>query len=291
MAARGHDSPQHGVGPRQERRGSRDASARPAGSGRLEPPPRSGVRRSGHSPVPRSTALRLLREGTLDVIGRIAEASNATFYCHAVGPDDDGVEAEVACVYKPVRGERPLWDFPVGTLANREYATFLVSEASGLAIVPPTLLRDGPFGWGMVQLWVDVDDGADVVGLVRRCDDSLRPIALFDALVNNADRKGGHLLPVPGGHVHGVDHGICFAAEPKLRTILWGWRGAPIRPGERETLEALRASLDADLGAHLRELLSNHEVATTARRIDSLLARGTFPQPDPDRPAIPWPPF
>ncbi len=329
MAPRGYDSREHGVGPRGEQgraRGhsgaGRDAPGRdarrqagpradgPRADGPRADGPRGGVpgRRdaagldecprlvlSGAAPgsaaVPGATALRLLREGTLDVIGRLADASNATLYCRAVGTDDDGAEAEVACVYKPVRGERPLWDFPIGTLANREYAAYLVSEASGWAIAPPTLLRDGPFGWGMVQLWIDVDDGVDVVALVRRCDDRLRPMALFDAVVNNADRKGGHLLPVPGGHVHGVDHGICFAVEPKLRTILWGWRGTPFRRDERETLERLRACLDGDLGARLRDLLTNREVAFTARRLDALLARGTFPQPDPDRPAIPWPPF
>lgn len=299
MAARGHDSPDHGMTRRHERRRPRGRPERgawqPADDGRIRsdhdaerlliPSPAS------RAAVPIPTALRLLREGSLDVIGRIAEASNATLYCRATGTSEDGEEAEIACVYKPVRGERPLWDFPVGTLANREYAAFLVSEASGWGIVPPTLLRDGPFGWGMVQLWVDVDEEADVVGLVRRCDDRLRPIALFDVVVNNADRKGAHLLPIQGGHVHGVDHGICFAVEPKLRTILWGWRGTPIAEDERDTLSRLREALDGDLGARLRELLSNREVALTTRRLDALLARGIFPQPDPDRPAIPWPPF
>ncbi len=221
----------------------------------------------------------------------MAEASNATLYCRVAGQRDDGSEVEIACVYKPVRGERPLWDFPVGTLANREYAAHLVSEATGWGIAPPTLLRDGPFGRGMVQLWVDVDDEADVVAMVRGCDERLRRIALFDAVVNNADRKGGHLLPVAGGHVHGVDHGICFSVDPKLRTILWGWRGAPIDPDERATLERLRQDLDGDLGTRLRELLSAREVAVTMRRVDRLLASGRFPQPDPERPAIPWPPF
>ncbi len=236
-------------------------------------------------------ALRVLREGRLRPVGRLADASNATLFCHVAGPGPDGAEVELACVYKPVRGERPLWDFPAGTLANREYAAFLVSEAAGWAVAPPTLLRDGPFGPGMVQLWVDVDEAVDVVDLVRRSDERLRPIALFDAVVNNADRKGGHLLPVPGGHVHGVDHGICFAAEPKLRTILWGWRGSPIAGTERTTLEGLGTALAGDLGARLRELLAAREVRAVGHRIEHLLSTGCFPEPDPERPAIPWPPF
>ena len=236
-------------------------------------------------------ALRVLREGRLRPIGRLADASNATLFCHVAGPGSDGAEVELACVYKPVRGERPLWDFPVGTLANREYAAFLVSEAASWAIAPPTLLRDGPFGPGMVQLWVDVDEAVDVVDLVRQSDERLRRIALFDAVVNNADRKGGHLLPAPGGHVHGVDHGVCFAVEPKLRTVLWGWRGSPIARTERTTLERLGTALDGELGARLRELLAEDEVAEFGSRIEHLLSTGCFPEPDPERPAIPWPPF
>ncbi len=249
-------------------------------------------REPARPPAPATAeALRILGEGELEIVGRLVDASNAVLYCRVRGPGPDGAEAELACVYKPVRGERPLWDFPVGTLANRERAAYLVSEAAGWAIAPPTVLRDGPFGRGMVQRWVDVDESVDVVDLVRRSDRRLRRIALFDAVVNNADRKGGHLLPVPGGHVHGVDHGICFAAEPKLRTVLWGWRGRPLGAKERGTLERLRTALDGELGASLRELLSRREVAAISRRLEDLLASGRFPQPDPERPAIPWPPF
>jgi uncharacterized repeat protein (TIGR03843 family) len=255
-------------------------------------PPQVGA---GAQPAPRAASdpglIALLREGSLQVVGRLADASNTTLYCRASGPGPDGSPLELPCIYKPVRGERPLWDFPVGTLANREYAAFLVSEATGWAIAPPTLLRDGPFGPGMVQLWVETDETVDVVDLVRRGDDRLRRIALFDVVVNNADRKGGHLLPVPGGHVYGVDHGICFAVEPKLRTILWRWQGSPIERDERAGLERLRAALATDLGAQLRELLAAPEVSATVRRLDRLLATGTFPRPDPQRPAIPWPPF
>jgi uncharacterized repeat protein (TIGR03843 family) len=248
-------------------------------------------RERSDGPLSDAERLAALRDGGLRVVGRLADASNATLVCHATLEGDASGEIGVACVYKPVRGERPLWDFPVGTLANREYAAFLVSEASGWGIAPPTLLRDGPFGRGMVQLWVEVDPAVDVVEMVRRCDERLRPIALFDTIVNNADRKGGHLLPVAGGHVHGVDHGVCFAAEPKLRTILWAWRGSAIEPAERAVLERLAAELARGLGDQLREVLSTREVNATIRRVDRLLRTGRFPQPDPDRPAIPWPPF
>jgi len=266
----------------------------PPGSG-PEQSPRTGdpSPRLPRPPAPTSdpSVMRVLREGTLEVLGRLVEASNATLYCRASGRSADGSTVDLPCVYKPVRGERPLWDFPDGTLANREVAAFLVSDAMGLSIPPPTVLRDGPFGRGMVQLWVEVDERVDVMALVRRCDDRLRRIALFDAVVNNTDRKGGHLLPVRGGHIYGVDHGICFAVEPKLRTILWCWSGAPIDQEERAVLARVRAGLRGELGSRLRELLSGPEVRATARRIDGLLSGGQFPEPDPERPAVPWPPF
>ena len=236
--------------------------------------------------------LRLLAEGELEIVGRLVEASNLNLYCTVTlrSPDPEP-DLVAACVYKPIRGERPLDDFPDGTLAFREVAAYRVSEATGWNIVPPTVLRDGPLGPGMVQLWIDVDESVEVVDLIRGGDPRLRRMAVFDAVVNNADRKGGHLLPVQGGHVYGVDHGICFSPDPKLRTILWAWRGRPLEEDEIAILELLEDELAADLGSHLRQLLAAHEVAATGRRIRRLRARRTFPQPDPDRPAIPWPPF
>jgi uncharacterized repeat protein (TIGR03843 family) len=155
-------------------------------------------------PLPREAHddLAFLREGALTVEGRLVDASNATLYCSI---EAGGRAAH--CVYKPVRGERPLWDFPDGTLAGREVATYLVSANTGLDVVPATVMRDGPFGPGMVQIWIDIDETVDVAALVASSDPVLRPIALLDAIVNNADRKGGHLLPVADGHVYGVDHG------------------------------------------------------------------------------------
>jgi uncharacterized repeat protein (TIGR03843 family) len=235
----------------------------------------------------RDATLRLLERGTLAVRGRIVTASNASF----LGTVSDGA-ASATCVYKPVRGERPLEDFPDGTLWKRERAAYLVSDASGWDIVPPTVTRaDGPFGEGMAQLWIDVDADADVWKMVNEPDERLRRIALFDAAVNNADRKGGHLLPTPGGHVYGVDHGICFAAEPKLRTILWDWRGEPITPAELEVLRSLRAKLEGPLCEALQRLISDAEMRALNARLDRLIRTKVFPQPDPYRMAVPWPPF
>lgn len=250
-------------------------------------------------------ALDLLREGRLDLIGRLVVSSNNALLGTvsleagadrqrpiAGGGGEPGPARLVApCVYKPVRGERPLWDFPDGTLAAREVAAYVVSAATPWAIVPPTVLRDGPFGEGMVQLWAHPDETADAVAMVVEGDRRLRPIALFDAVVNNADRKVGHLLPMPDGHVHGVDHGICFNEEPKLRTVLWHWRGDRLSDDELDVLRALRAGLDGELGRALAPLLTPAELAATGRRIHALLADGRFPHPDPDRPAIPWPPY
>lgn len=239
-------------------------------------------------------ALELLRTGDLEIVGRLVEASNLNLYCtvtrHCPDPEPDLV---AACVYKPIRGERPLDDFPDGTLASREVAAYRVSRVTGWDIVPPTLLRDGPLGPGMVQLWIDVDESVQVIDLIRAGDPALRRMAVFDAVINNADRKGGHMLPARDrhGHVYGVDHGVSFSPEPKLRTILWGWRGRRFAPDEVAVLEDLAAALSGDLGDELHDLLAPAEVETTARRVRRLLARGTFPQPDPDRPAIPWPPF
>lgn len=240
----------------------------------------------------RAAALHLLRGGTIDPLGRLMTASNASYYCALRGRSEaGGAELTVACVYKPARGERPLIDFPDRTLCRREVAAYLVSEASGWDLVPPTVFRDGPAGPGMVQLWIEVDPSIDPLGMIRAGHPALRRMAVFDALVNNADRKVGHLLPTSADHVYGVDHGICFAVEPKLRTVLWGWRGDPISTRERRVLERLGRALEAELGNSLAELLAPVEIAATQDRLTALLRTGCMPQPDPDRPAIPWPPY
>ncbi|MHA6804828.1 SCO1664 family protein [Salinifilum ghardaiensis] len=257
-------------------------------------------------------ARELLTRGQLDVRGRLVAASNATLLC---GVESDGVRAE--CVYKPVRGERPLWDFPNGTLAGREVAAALVSDALGWHLTPPTLLRDGPFGPGMVQLWVDDHSGAGLVDVVRpeetpeswrivlhaedeegepvvlahADDERLQRMAVFDAVINNSDRKAGHILHTAGGRVLGVDHGVSLHTEDKLRTVLWGWTGEPLPAWAVEQLRELRSLLEGSLAAQLVEHIDAAEVRAAAARVDRLLESGTFPEPPEAWPAIPWPPF
>jgi hypothetical protein len=241
----------------------------------------------------RATTLDVLREGEIEVVGRIVESSNNALLVSVTRPcPEPGPATVIDAIYKPTLGERPLDDFPDGTLSHREMAAWHVSEASGWGIVPPTVLRDGPFGEGMVQAYVEADHDVDVVAWVLEADPRLRRMAVLDAAMNNTDRKGGHILPVEGGrHLYGVDHGVCFSAVPKLRTVLWAWRGTPFEPDEIGGLERIREGLDGDLGAALRDLLSAIEVRALRRRLDGLLAEGRFPLPSPTWPAIPWPPF
>ncbi len=238
------------------------------------------------SPVDDAEALHLLRNGEIDLEGRMLDASNVTLV-GTIRSGDVGGE----CVYKPVAGERPLWDFPDGTLAGREISAFLVSEATGWRVVPPTVLREGPFGPGMVQLWIDGDEDVDLAEFVRRDDPALRRMAVFDAVVNNADRKGGHIIPTVEGHVYGVDHGICFSVDPKLRTLLWRWAGRPIPLASLDVLERLAEDLLGDLGEQLHEHLTRREVRRTSQRVADLLRTKLHPEPSGDWPALPWPPF
>lgn len=250
-----------------------------------------------------------LNTGGLELTGRITTASNATFL---------GSIGDTLVVYKPIEGEQPLWDFPDGNLASREVAAYLVSEVLGWNVVPRTWLRDGPFGVGMVQLWQDADPEQEAVSLVgseeapaegwRRVLDgkdgddrevtlihedslALRRMAVFDILVNNADRKGNHILAMPGGHRHGVDHGLTFHAEHKLRTVLWGWIGGELSAEEREGIEHLHAQLAEEFGETLAGLLLAEEIAELAVRCERLLAEGSFPEPSGRMPALPWPLF
>jgi len=258
-------------------------------------------------------ALRLLRDGEMELEGRLVDASNTTLRAFLTLGDETA-----RCVYKPVRGERPLWDFPDGTLARREVAAYLVSAASGWDLVPPTVLREGPLGVGACQLWIDEPDEVEpVVGFVparslptgwhrvaAARDEKGRPfllahadhsalarLALFDVVINNADRKGGHVLLTDEGHLYGVDHGVCFHVEDKLRTVLWGWVGKALPEDAAEGLSALRDGLGGGLGQSLRELLSEEEVDATAARLTRLLAAGEFPEPGDGWPAVPWPPI
>ena len=258
----------------------------------------------------------LLTRGEIEVQGRIMPASNATFFGTATL---DGTTIE--CVYKPVAGERPLWDFPDGTLARREVAAYVVSEALGWEVVPPTVLRgDAPAGLGMVQAWREPDAGQDAVdlvpagatpegylhvldaydgedrpvSLVHEDSDPLRRMAVFDIVVNNADRKGGHVLAMPDGHRFGVDHGVSFHVDDKLRTVLWGWAREPLDPQDAAGLRALLEQLGtatSELVAALTDLLARHELAATLARCELLLRRDVMPMPSGGRPSIPWPAF
>jgi uncharacterized repeat protein (TIGR03843 family) len=245
----------------------------------------------------------------LTLTGRIRTASNATFL---------GSIGDVVVVYKPIDGENPLWDFPDGTLAHREVAAYVVSEALGWGVVPRTWLRDGPFGEGMVQLWQETDpeqaavelvatdevpetgwkpvlEGEDqdgrAVALIHEDTPALRRMAVFDVIANNADRKGDHILAMPGGHRHGVDHGLTFHEDHKLRTVLWGWMGDELTPEELAGVDRILAGLDGDLGRELAELLTAEEIAALAARSTRLRSAARFPEPSGQMPAVPWPLF
>ena len=173
----------------------------------------------------------LISTGEITVVGRLVDASNATLFAHIKDCDPN-----LEIIYKPVAGERPLWDFPDGNLASREYSAFLLSEMAGFNLVPFTILRDGPFGHGMVQEWIDIDETVDVVEYGQSDNDQLRKLALFDAVINNADRKFGHLLLDNQGVLKGCDHGISFHAEDKLRTVIWQFSSMPFNADERNLL-------------------------------------------------------
>jgi hypothetical protein len=226
-----------------------------------------------------------LKNGTLEVTGRLVDASNATLYATCTFENE-----AIPVIYKPVAGERPLWDFPDGNLAQREYAAFLISELGEFHIVPPTLLRDGPFGLGMVQQWIDIDENIDLAEFYRTDDSRLRSMALFDAVINNTDRKIGHLLPHPDGRLFGCDHGVTFHEEDKLRTVLWQWADLPLDERERKLLINLKAELLVK-SAPLLALITDIEFESLIYRIDRLIEESHFPAPSDEWPAVPWPPF
>jgi uncharacterized repeat protein (TIGR03843 family) len=230
--------------------------------------------------------LARLQHGTLRVTGRLIDASNATLYAIAKLEGE-----EMVCIYKPVAGERPLWDFPDGCLAHREYAAYLVSEYLGFHVVPLTVLRDGPYGKGMAQEWLDIDESIDLAQFFSTDHPGLRAMTLFDAIVNNTDRKIGHLLPVNSEMVFGCDHGVTFHVEDKLRTVLWQWAGDALTDDEIALLHRAASSLQGELRSQLEQLLTAEEIDALASRVNRLLMQGCFPHPSPDWPAVPWPAF
>jgi hypothetical protein len=229
-------------------------------------------------------ARALLEEGGLEVLGRIPWASNATLLAKVC---QDGLEGLV--VYKPARGEQPLWDFPEGTLYRREVAAYLVSEQLGWGLVPLTVVReDGPFGAGSLQRFVDADLEVTAFELVERGDPAMRLVAAFDVVINNADRKAGHCLLVPGGRVWAIDHGVCFHVEPKLRTVLWDFAGQRLPRRLLDDLRGLVSALDGELGERLAGILAPAEIEALTRRAERLTRSGRFPHPVGRRP-YPWP--
>jgi hypothetical protein len=232
------------------------------------------------------TSAQILAEGSVKVEGRLVDASNATLLTEL-----ELSGQTIRAIYKPISGERPLWDFQSGTLAFRERAAYLISDAMGFDLVPLTILRDGPFGEGAFQLWIDIDESVDLALYFREVNESLRRVALFDAVVNNTDRKIGHLLPAESGHLYVCDHGVTFHDEDKLRTVLWQWSGQPLNSDEIETLSSLSMKVKDGEIDELSRLLSAIEIEALLMRLDRLISESTFPEPNPEWPAVPWPPF
>ena len=226
-----------------------------------------------------------LTAGELEITGRLVDASNATLFgvMHHEG-------ATLEVIYKPVAGERPLWDFPDGTLADREYVAFLLSDKTGMDLVPPTILREGPAGLGMVQRWIDVDESIELGSYFAQDRKDLRRLALFDAIINNTDRKIGHLLPDQKGHLFACDHGVTFHTEDKLRTVLWQWAGDALTEEEFGTLDQTLTFIDSNISS-LDTHLTEEEIEATCARINKLRSDGIMPLPSEDWPAIPWPAY
>lgn len=214
----------------------------------------------------------------------LAGSSNYTFLARLGG------DPEALVVYKPRRGETPLWDFPAGTLCNREVSAHRICSAAGWDFIPTTVMRDGPLGPGAVQRFIEHDHQVTAFDLAGDYIPELMQIALFDVIANNADRKAGHIFLDAQGLVWGIDHGLCFHEEPKLRTVLWDYIGEPIPPKDLIGVENLAAHMQCDLAADLGPMLDPHELGALHRRIDWVLANKVFPSPGPGRP-YPWPPI
>jgi len=255
-------------------------------------------------PIDFATAVRLLAEGDLEELGVIPWSSNYALLVRVrcdkaagnpsgLSPSGRSLPQELYTVYKPRRGERPLWDFPAGTLYLREYAAFLVSQALGWMLVPPTVLRKGPRGPGTFQVYIDSDPEQHYFNVLPDHADDYRRVALFDVIINNADRKAGHCLLDAGDHIWSIDHGICFHVEPKLRTVIWDFAGEPIPQAMQDDLERLSAQLASTqpLAESLTRLLHRTEVQALRHRLDDLIAGAHFPYPDPNRRNHPWPPI
>ena len=226
-----------------------------------------------------------LLSGELIVEGRLVDASNATLFGKVLTSD----QSSFSVVYKPIAGERALWDFADGNLASREVASYLISKAGQFNCVPLTVMRDGPFGIGAVQQWIDLDADLDLIAIGQQSTPGIRNLALFDVVINNTDRKFGHILPISDSEILGCDHGLTFHEEFKLRTVLWQYAGQELAKNEVSKLESLKLRISGDIGASLGELITKGEIDSLLERIDMLISEG-FPFPSEQWPAVPWPP-
>jgi uncharacterized repeat protein (TIGR03843 family) len=226
-----------------------------------------------------------LLAGELVVEGRLVDASNATLFGKVLLDD----KSSHSVVYKPIAGERALWDFADGNLASREVAAFLISEIGNFNCVPLTVMRDGPFGIGAVQQWIELDPDLDLIAIGQESSPAIRNLALFDVVINNTDRKFGHLLPISDSQILGCDHGLTFHQEFKLRTVIWHYAGVELDNDEIEKLNALKSRLEGESRASLEELITLDEINALLKRIDTLISEG-FPYPSEQWPAVPWPP-
>jgi uncharacterized repeat protein (TIGR03843 family) len=233
------------------------------------------------------TLCTTLEQGGIVLQGQFTLGSNYTFLVKVKHE-----ATEIPAVYKPMRGEQPLWDFPEASLAGREVAAYLVSEALGFGFVPITLLRDGPFGPGSLQEYIDHNPNVHYFSFKPADREMLRPVVLFDLLINNADRKGSHLLIQKRTRkLYLIDHGLCFHEEDKVRTVLWDFAGEEIPPDLLHTLENFRTALRTSLSVTLRPYLRPDEIAALDARAAALLAVNKFPMPPEDRRAYPFPPL
>ena len=223
---------------------------------------------------------KIFETGELEIIGRLVDASNASLLCK--------LPNELKVIYKPIAGERPLWDFPDGNLASREVAAFYISEVGEFDVVPKTVLREGPFGIGAIQQWIETSEAADVIAMAQSEDPQIRNLALFDIVINNADRKFGHVLITPDGQIFGCDHGVSFHEENKLRTVIWQFAEQKLTSEEIAKLKELISKIDLN---HLAKFLSAEEIAAFLQRVQGLIEDGRFSSPNPNWPAVPWPPY
>ncbi len=240
------------------------------------------------TPITLEQALIVLSKGSIEVEhGMLRYSSNYTFLLSACYEN-----VTIPVVYKPQKGERPLWDFPDGTLCKREVASFHTSQALDWQIVPPTVLRDGPRGLGSMQFFVDHDPEHNYFSFDERMIPQLQRMVAFDAIANNADRKGGHCLVDAAGHLWGIDHGLTFHYQHKLRTVIWDFAAQPIPEAILADIEKLCMALDdadGDYRKTMADLMAQREIDALQGRVDKLLQTRRYPKPGPG-PNYPWPP-